>query len=194
MQLEFETTAARARSTRGARRLAALAVALSLAACTSAPEVKRAIAIGNADTVEVALWSGSTGTRLMLRNPGASVRAAAARAKPSATSIRDLDGDQMQKFLDALATYKFFELAATPQGSRSKSTLTVEVNGRQYVASGAQPTAERLQNWTDCIAIFQDVYNRTSEYEVRELDSAERRRVLEEFQRHSGEPRKEPAR
>lgn len=167
-----------------------LLCALPWVACNSTPEVRRVLAVTDADAVEVSFWSGANGQLLAMRNAGAAVQAAAAKTRPAATNSHELDGNEMQKLLDALATYEFFELAKQPRSARSKSALTVEVNGKQYVATGAQPDATNLQRWTNCVATFTEVFNRTGELEVKLLKAKDSDRLKDDLQRHSTEPAK----
>ena len=188
MTRENEPARPRTQHSKAVRHLVLLLTALHLAACDSTPEIRRVLSVTDADAVQVSFWSGASGQLLLMRNAGASVQAAAARTKPATENLRELDGSEMQKLLDALATYDFFQLASLPRSPRSKSALTVEFNGKQYVATGSQPDAANLQRWTNCVATYTQVFNRTGDFEFKELNPAERKRVMDDFQRHATEP------
>lgn len=158
-----------------------------LCSCSGAPEIKRELTVSEADSVEVSCTSAA-GKQLVLRSKAASIRALDAGARPDNVVAKELLGPAMQNLLDALATYDFFRLAAMPRRELGRSQISVDVNGRRYVAGSALANTADLERWTSCLAIFQDVFNRTPTGQDQPGISRELR---EQIERQAREPSKQ---
>ncbi len=157
---------------------------LLLAGCASGPEVKRAITVTPTDSLSVE-YQQSSGPTFVLRNALAAMRARAAGERPSANLVgKQIDNEDMQKLLDGLASYDFFQLAAATPHSGGKARLIVDHNGRRHVLSGVLQAGEQFDKFNSCLASFQYVFNRTQEYQSDWVSPA----LQSEIEKSQGKP------
>ena len=155
---------------------------LCLAACSSPPQSKRALPLGDADRV-VVTYRQANGFTQVLRSPTTQAPSAAtANYYERVLSISDL-----QQVLDAFATLEFFDHARAKEAPKTKAVLAVHVNASSHVWPSVTQSQEELARFHDCLQVFQAVFNgsgglqraegREKEAFLRDLEASQRGRT-----------------
>ena len=154
---------------------------LCLAACSSPPQSKRALPLGDADRV-VVTYRQANGFTQVLRSP-------TTQAPPAATTAnyyeRVLSIGDLQQVIDAFAALEFFDHARDKEAPKTKAVLAVHVNGSSHVWPSVTQSPEELARFHDCLQVFQAVFNgsgglqraegREKEAFLRDLESSRTR-------------------
>jgi hypothetical protein len=127
---------------------------LCLAACSSPPQTRQVLALGDSDRV-VVTYRQANGFTQVLRSPTTQPPpASVANYYERVLSIRDL-----QQVLDAFATLEFFDHARAKDAPKTNALLAVHVNGSSHVWPSVTQSQEELARFHDCLQLFQHVFN-----------------------------------
>ena len=146
--------------------LSALCI-LAFCQCTSGPEIKRAVTLEPSDSVRVMYRDASQGRALTLQSQSIQLAKdlySSGTADPFAKVATDVD---LQGLLDALATYRFFEVARSHSPGNGRAKLIVEIHGQELAwekQTGMEATVLDLEDFNRCLGYFSFVYNSTDSF------------------------------
>ena len=163
---------------------------LAFCQCTSGPEIKRAVTLQPSDVVRVIYRDASQGRALTLQSESIQLAEdlySSGTADPFAKVATDAD---LQGLLDALATYRFFEVARPHSPGNGRPELIVEINGQKLAwerQTGMEATVLDLEDFNRCLGYFSFVYNSTDSFHAGLRVTGEDMRRQEEALQRRGQ-------
>lgn len=177
--------------------IAAMALILTLAQCSSTPTLPRELTIQPGDLVAVT-YRQSEGQDLVLRTLGNETREAIYSGAHRNVNAKVCEAVDMQPLLDVFAEYGFFRRAADQAEAGGAAAVSVSVNGavrtwvrpdisRATTPAQAKVITGEVRDFGQCMSYFTTVYNGIQGYASMNVSSEQeirrQERLLEEMRR-----------